>query len=185
MTREARWVWSTTAAFLALWVAAYGGASALSAHVPWRIGVALPGEEHLPLVRAASIPYLSLDLLLLALPLTLRRWSELAPVAGALAAQTLVAAAVFVALPVRTEPWLELPPTDPLFALADAMNLERNYLPSLHVSYALTAASVLAGRAAGPARAAYAAWGLMVAASTVLLRQHYLADVAAGAALAW
>lgn len=182
--RDALRTWGATAAFLALWVAVYGGASAASAHVPWRVRVALPWEPLGPVVPAAAPVYVSMGALLTLVPLVLRRWAVVRPVFRALIAETFAAAACFVALPVERAPWLDPPASTPVMAWADAMNLERNYLPSLHVTYAVTAA--LALRRASPAWGALGlAWATAIAASTLALRYHYVADVVAGVALAW
>lgn len=176
-------VWGATGAFLVLWTTVYGTASWAGARVPWSIRVALPFEPLGPLVPEAAAVYVSMGALLALLPLVLRRWEAVRPVFAALVAETLLAAACFVLLPVAREPWAEPPATNAVMALADAMNLEGNFLPSLHVTYAVTAALALARRSRG--------WGVLggvwaagIAASTLVLRYHYALDVVAGLALA-
>ncbi len=180
---DTMWVTAATVAFLVLWTTVYGAASALSAYVPWQVHVALPFEPFLPLVPAAAVPYTSLAGLLLLVPLAGRTRANVLPVFRGLVAQTLVAAVCFVVLPVAREPWLDPPPTTAFMAMADAMNLDRNYLPSLHVSYATTAALALARRGRGWGAVGWT-WALAITAATLLLRYHYVLDAAAGLALA-
>jgi membrane-associated phospholipid phosphatase len=177
-------VWAATLVFLILWIVIYGGASALSAYVPWRVSVALPGEEHIPLVPLAAVPYVSMGGLLLLAPVVLRTWARVQPLFVVLVLETVVAALVFVVLPVRAEPWIEPEPQGLFMGLADQMNLERNFLPSLHVAYSLTAAHAVAGHAPRWLGALAWGWAVLIAISTVLLRQHYVLDVLTGALLA-
>jgi membrane-associated phospholipid phosphatase len=173
-----------TVLFLVLWIVIYGGASALSAHVPWSVGVALPGEQHIPLVPLAAPVYVSMGALLLLAPLVLRTWQRVWPLFAVLLVETLAAALVFVLLPVRAEPWIEPEPQGWFMGLADQMNLERNFLPSLHVAYSLTAARAIGEHAPRWLSAVAWAWAVLISLSTLLLRQHYLLDVVAGALLA-
>lgn len=174
--------------FLTWFVALFGGADWLSGLVPWRISVGLPFEAQIPFLPAMSFVYLSLDALLLMTPFVLRTWKELAPLFAALVAETAVAAIVFVALPVATD----LPPIPTVdgvvgmaFAVADRLNLDRNLLPSLHVAYGVTVAFGLSAKASRSGRFVLFGWAGAIAASTVLLRQHFVLDVVAGALLGW
>ena len=58
-----------------------------------------------------------------------------------------------------------------------------NAFPSLHVSLSTTCALTWL-RSQWPSRPLFVGWSLLVAASTVLIKQHYLADVIGGALLA-
>jgi hypothetical protein len=98
---------------------------------------------------------------------------------------TLASAAVFVLHPTRI-PRAPVE-TDAVTALAFALlygtDPAANCLPSLHVSLALLGAAGF-----WPERGALAlatgAWAAVIAASTLTTRQHYLADVGAGALVA-
>ncbi|MDO5623843.1 MAG: phosphatase PAP2 family protein [Pseudomonadota bacterium] len=177
--------WTLAALYATLFALLYVGANALSAGVPWRVPVALPWEPVLPFHPAWALPYLSLPLLLLALPLKLKP-TGLWVVFAALMVQTGVAALCFVLLPVR----VDFPPrvADGVwhlpFMLADTLNLTRNHLPSLHVALACTAAWALAPHAAPAMRWLPWAWAAAIALSTVGLHEHHLLDVAAGVLLA-
>jgi hypothetical protein len=117
----------------------------------------------------------------------LRRWEALFPVWVSLCAQTALAAVCFVLLPVRTtfparaaSGW-----TGAVFDFADALNLDNNFLPSLHVAFAVTASLALQARTGLWGRIGLWAWAGLIAASTVLMHEHQLLDVFAGALLAF
>ncbi len=173
--------------FLLLWCVTFVGAEWISGLVPWRIQVDLAIERYFPFVPELVWLYLSLDVVLLLAPFVLRRVEQLATLFLALTLATAVATVVFVLLPVEPRFLAFDPPTGLLgsaFQLADAINLDRNLLPSLHVAFAVLAALALAPRGRPAVRLALGTWALGVAISTVLLRQHHLLDVLAGAALA-
>jgi hypothetical protein len=101
-----------------------------------------------------------------------------------------VAALFFIAAPVQssfperhvTGPW------SATFLLADTLNLERNLFPSLHVAFAVTAALALAPTLGRWSRLLPLAWAATIAASTLLIHEHHIADVVGGvllALLAW
>lgn len=177
-----------TAAFVLLFGLLYGGASLLSGAIPWRIGVALPVEAAIPFVPAAAAVYLmTLPFLALA-PFVLRRRTELVPLTAALAAATAIAAVVFVALPAEPA-WparqaAGAGAAGALFTLADTLNLERNELPSLHLALVLCAALAYRAKTGRAGALLLSGWVGAIAASTLLLHEHHLADLAAGAALA-
>lgn len=174
---------AVTLAFVAL----YGGASALSAHVPWRVPLALPGEPFVPFVPAWAPAYLSLDLLLLLVPFVVRDARAVVAFGLTMIAETVVAAACFLLLPGEdvfaarhVTGWAA-----PLFQAADLMNLERNFAPSLHVAYSATAALWCARATTSRGwRAGFVAWAAAIAASTLLLHEHYVVDVLLGLLLA-
>lgn len=157
----------------------YGGASALSGLVPWRVRVDLPFEHDLPFVPWSAVVYLSMDALLLLSAFVFKESRQLAAFAALLIVEMLVAAPVFILLPVADvfAPRAVSGLAGVFFQLADTMNLERNYLPSLHVAFSVTAAKAYGGRW-------WWLWAVAIAASTVLMKEHYVVDVLAGAALA-
>ena len=162
--------------FALLFAVCYGASSWLSGFIPWRIYPALPFESTAwPLLPAWSAVYLSLPALLLLAALRLD-WTQQWALLAVLCAQLLSACVCFVLLPAETA----FPPrhSQGLLALADALNLERNFLPSLHTAFACTAA--LAAR-----RPLFAVWALLITLSTLLTHEHHLADVLAGMALAY
>ena len=173
--------------FTSLWfVAIYGGCDWITRHRATRVSLDFAWERSIPFVPAATPVYLSLNLLLATLALSLRRTAELLAAGTTIATMIAIAGACFLAMPSQ----LSYPPLasagawQPLFRIADTMNLEYNLLPSLHVALATFAALVLGLRGGVLKRMAFACWAVAIAASTLLLHQHHVLDAVAGFALA-
>jgi hypothetical protein len=81
--------------FALTFVLLYGGASVLSAYVPWRVPMMLPLDGQLPLVPGAAIVYLTIGPMLLLAPFMLRDLEAILPLFAALMLETAVAARVF------------------------------------------------------------------------------------------
>jgi fatty acid desaturase/membrane-associated phospholipid phosphatase len=176
-----------TAVFLAVFLVFFGGANLLSGAIPWRVEVALPFEPTIPFLPAAALVYLTLNLMLAMAPFVLRTWRELVPFFTILVSETIIAAAFFIALPVRTtfpERYVE-GAIGAAFSLADALNLERNFFPSLHVAFAFTAALAYAPKVKLPAQFLLHGWAAAIAVATVLMHEHHVVDVVGGIVLAF
>ena len=178
------------ALLLFLFIALYGGASMLGASIPWHFNIALPFESNIPFIPEAAIIYLSLNFLLGLAPFILRTWQSLLPLFAALLMELLIGAALFIAFPV--EALYSARSADGaagfIFAIADAVNLEGNFFPSLHVAFATTAVLAYAPKTGSLGRIALYGWACAIALSTVLIHEHYVLDVVAGfllAVLAW
>ncbi|WP_223645080.1 phosphatase PAP2 family protein [Corallococcus sp. EGB] len=176
------------ACFFALFfLAAYGGASWVTGFYPGGLRVDLPFERHIPFLPGLAAIYVSMDVLLLLSLFIFRTWRQMLPFALVLCAETALGALCFLVLPVEVA-WPQRTVTGvwtSVFQAADTMNLERNYLPSLHVAFACTAALAYRERSGPMARAVFTLWALAIAASTLLIHEHHLVDVVAGALLAW
>lgn len=168
-----------------VWLAVYGGASWLTASHARRVSLALPWDAAIPFVPAAALAYLSLPLMLWLAPLFLPTPGEIERFGKQLILVILLAGIGFVALPADQPPVPSTPAGfgAALFRLADRMNLDHNLFPSLHVAMATLAALAYSRGANTFAKLALAAWACGIAASTLLIRDHYIADVAAGAML--
>ena len=170
----------------ALFAVVYFGTDFLTARRATRLHLFVPQELELPLWPAAILLYDSLYLLFLLAPFVLRtRESFRALAAGAIAA-IVIAGACFLLLPAElgfAAPRVE-GPFRAIFTASDAVNLDYNLVPSLHVALATLCLLAFRPAASLPVRIALAAWGLALAASTLLTHQHHLLDVVAGAALA-
>lgn len=179
-------VFILAATFALTFALLYGGASVLSAYVPWRVPLTLPLDAQLPFVPAAAIVYLTITPMLLLAPFVLRDLASLLPLFTALMCETVFAAGCFMLLPA------EAPTTDccepgivgTVFHIADVMNLERNDLPSLHVAFAFTLVMAFVPRASHTGAVLLYVWAIITATSTVLTRQHNVLDVLAGVLLA-
>ncbi|MCY1023339.1 phosphatase PAP2 family protein [Pyxidicoccus sp. MSG2] len=173
--------------FALFFLAVYGGASWVTGFYSGGLRVDLPFERHIPFVPAWAAVYVSMDVLLLLSLFVFRTWRDMVPFALALCAETVVGAVGYLVLPVEVAwptrvvqgGWADI------FFVADTLNLERNYLPSLHVAFACTAALAYAERSGGWARALWGLWATAIAASTLLIHEHHVVDVVAGALLAW
>lgn len=156
---------------LGLWFGLlYGSANFLAGLIPYRIPMGPPTWSFRP--QWAPV-YLSLNLLVV---IAFFAVNSRARLFTALLLQTALAWPVFMLLPLQALPLPEAPDSW-WFAAADALNLEANFLPSLHVSYALTCAYYLRHPVA-------ALWALLICLSTLLTYQHYPLDVVVGAGLA-
>ncbi|MCP3142387.1 phosphatase PAP2 family protein [Pyxidicoccus xibeiensis] len=176
-----------TAGFALFFLAVYGGASWVTGFYPGGLHVDLPFERHIPFIPAWAAVYVSMDVLLLLSLLVFRTWRDMLPFALVLCVQTVLGALFFLVLPVEVAwpPRLVQGGWADVFLLADTMNLERNYLPSLHVAFACTAALAYAERSGWFAQTVFGLWAAGIAASTLLIHEHHLVDVLAGVLLAW
>jgi membrane-associated phospholipid phosphatase len=138
-------------------------------------------------VPSAAIVYLSLFPMLWLSLFVLHTPQRLKSFAMALALLIALSGVGFLALPAER---VKLPPdvagiSGVLFHFADWLNLEHNYLPSLHVGMAVVCAYAY-GRF-GPRTLGVICWlwAAAIAFSTLLTHQHYVADAVAGVALGY
>lgn len=171
--------------FAAWFALCYGGAAALVEHIPWRVDVKLPIDTQLPFWPGAAAWYLTITPMLLLAPFVFRSREGLRPLFNALMLETAVAAVLFLLLPIDDGivTCCEADVAGVLFRLADFINLHHNNLPSLHVAFACTLAMAYATRATRAGAVALFAWAVVVTMSTLFTRQHFFADVLAGALL--
>jgi membrane-associated phospholipid phosphatase len=174
-----------SAAVLLLFAVVYGGADWVTGF-RGRHHVHLPFELQIPFVPAAVVGYMSLYGLFAIAPFILRRQRELRALAGTLAAAIVVGGICFLLFPAELafpEP-TNLGEWQGLYAVADLINLRYNLVPSLHVALTIICVDLFSRRAGWMAALVFWTWGAAICASTVLLHQHHLLDVAAGLALA-
>jgi membrane-associated phospholipid phosphatase len=165
----------------------YGGADWFTAHRTARVRVHLDAELSLPLIPAFTLGYMSIYLLFFAAPFVLRTRRELTALASIQALAILIAGLGFFLLPAQLAfpPPQNLGPWEGLFRFADRLNLDYNLVPSLHVALSVICLELFAPCAPPPGRMTLRAWGLLIAASTVLTHQHHLLDAASGYVLAF
>ena len=181
--------WGVALATLLL-LAAWYGMSLLYAplnHGPNRIFLRTPLDQAIPVVPVFVIPYVSLTpyiavtmALLLLLRVRLLRSAAVAMIIAWLVSYAFyLFLQSYVARPV-------LSGTDPLTALIRTVyagDQPYNDFPSLHTSLS-TIVAVHWWRVDRRVGLAAGAWTLLIVASTVLIHQHYLADLAGGLILA-
>jgi membrane-associated phospholipid phosphatase len=165
----------------------YGGASWLARYVPWRVHVDFPLEARIPFVPEAAWAYLSVLPMIALAPFVLRDLQSYSAMVRALILETVVGFVGFMLLPVEPSDFDKglSAPQSGAYTFANWLNLEGNYLPSLHVAFAVTAMLAYWSRASGFWKSALSVWTLAIVASTLLIHQHYILDVLTGAILAW
>lgn len=151
----------------------YFSADLVAQQLPYRFHFAQPQWPFLP--QWAPI-YLSLNLLLVLVFLVLEE-DDRARLFGSLLLETALAWLFFVSLPIEP-PRLPYQPESGWFHLADAVNLDYNCFPSLHVAYATSCFWY-------HRRAWTAVWAAGIAISTLATYQHTWPDLLGGLVLAW
>jgi membrane-associated phospholipid phosphatase len=168
-----------------LWLIVYGGCSWLTAHRSHRVPLAVPWDALIPFVPEAAAVYLSLGPMLWLSPFLLKSTTALRDFAKALAWLIAVAGLGFLLLPADAPivPERAASANRTLMSFADMGNLDHNLCPSLHVGMAVVCAVFYSG-ASGPVGTVLCwAWAIAIAISTLLIRDHFLVDVVAGAVL--
>lgn len=171
-----------------LWFAlVYGASDWLTAQRTWRVPVHTRFELGIPLLPGFVLAYVSIYLLFVGTPFILRTRDSIDRLARQQVIVTGIAGVCYSLIPAD----LAYPAAtglgiwETLFRWADAVNLDHNLVPSLHVAMSAVSLRHFAVDAAPPVRWILITWGLLIAVSTVLTHQHHLLDVAAGYALAW
>lgn len=174
------------AVFSAFFCVVYGTTNLLTSLHSFRVPMHFGFEFKLPFVPSLSIVYCSLYLLMGSALFVFRSWQALVPLALTLMFETLCAAVFFLLMPVENAFTHEVPGgiSGAIFNLADVVNLEHNWFPSLHVTFAWTTALAIGSRFGTLARSLVLSWAASISAAAVLTHQHYLIDVAGGLALA-
>jgi membrane-associated phospholipid phosphatase len=181
--RAFAWTLSASAAWFAL---VFGGADAITARRALRVPVHLAFERDLPLVPGAVWIYMSVYALFALAPFVLRAPRAIVALGATHVAIVLVAGVGFLLVPAEIAwPVASLPAggaTAAVYRLADALNLDYNLLPSLHVALSVSCVAVYAPAGAG-VRLLLWAWAVAVALSTVLTHFHHVLDAVTGFAL--
>jgi fatty acid desaturase/membrane-associated phospholipid phosphatase len=183
--------WSVVACHAAVFGAAFGLVYGLSSlrypmHAAYH-AVATQLDHAIPFIPEAGIIYMSIVPLLLVTPVILGRSERTLPFLAAVIMQLLVAGMSFELFPVEAQIRPGIPPESlaaAVFGMADTMNLSGNELPSLHVALAISCAWACSSHLSVTGRALLWLWALAICISSLLIWEHWLADVVAGAAMA-
>lgn len=182
MRRRALW----TAIWLSIFfLLVYGTTNEISAHRNDVGAWFFEWERSIPYVGWMAIPYLSIDLFFVVAPFLCVDRRELRMLAWRIVLAIVVAAACFLAMPLRLEFEATSTP-DALGRIFDAFRaLDRphNLLPSLHIALGVILAEHYATHSRGALRGAFVAWFVIVGASTLFTHRHHVVDLAAGAVL--
>ena len=168
-----------------LWfVLVYGGMDSLTARRGFRVPVHFPAELAIPFVPPMTLFYMSIYALFWMAPFILRTRREFRALVITMAFAIFCGGIGFLLFPGDLA---FAPPREEdlgiwagLFHFADKLNLTYNLLPSLHVAFAVICIAIFSARAPVAGKVLLWFWAAMVAASTVLIHQHHLLDVATG-----
>jgi hypothetical protein len=144
-----------------------------------------PGELALPFVPQLIWIYLSMYVLFLLPPFFLTS-EELPHLGKQLIAGTIICGTIFLLFPAslgfdRVLP--DTPPYDQLFAVIFQLDHPHNLVPSLHVVFSACIILAVSSKLKTWASGLLMIWLIAILASTLLIHQHHLLDVAAGLAL--
>ena len=149
-----------------------------------RLPLTFQWESRIRLQQWAIPLYFTLDLSVILLPLVFRSAREAVPPMGLLLLQVVIAAPFFVLLPIENA-YVNDMPTGVwgayLFEPLGMKNVSQwNQTPSLHVTYSLTVATVIARRWGGIWWLIGFAWAIPVSITTMLVHEHHAVCVAGG-----
>lgn len=144
-------------------------------------------ERHIPFVRELVVPYWSLDLFFCGAFFLCGSRLELSLLTKRLILVTLASGFFFLLFPLklglpRPEPagW-----TAPLFEALYSNDQPYNLAPSLHISLRSLVWVFYGAHLRGLPRRLTKVWFMLIGASTLLVWQHHLVDVAGGFVMAW
>lgn len=149
-----------------------------------RLALTFDWESRVPFQQWAIPLYFTLDLSVILLPFIFRSAREAIPPMGLLLLQVVIAAPFFVLLPIENS-YVNDMPTGVwgayLFEPLGMKNVSQwNQTPSLHVTYSLTVATVVARRWGGIWWLICFAWAIPVSITTMLVHEHHAVCVAGG-----
>jgi protein-tyrosine phosphatase/membrane-associated phospholipid phosphatase len=144
-------------------------------------------ERHIPFIREMVIPYWSLDLFFCGAFFLCGSKLELNLLTKRLIAVSLASGVCFLIFPLK----LALPRPDPIgwtapfFHALYFNDLPYNLAPSLHISLRSLVWVVYGAYLTGWLRRLVKIWFILIGASTLLVWQHHLVDVASGFLMGW
>lgn len=143
----------------------------------------LPGEERIPFLPIFEYLYVLTYFVPVVIVMTIRDYAAFRRLMAAFALTMLAACATYLVFPVYFErPHLEVTSLHTWLLSLSYLDKPYNHFPSLHV--ALSWLAVFASQVSRPARAALAIIAVGISVSTIFVKQHYVADVVYGFALA-
>ena len=183
-----RIAWLQTVLVSAWFAFVFGGANWVTAQRVTRVRGHFDAELQIPLIPSFTLIYMSIYGLFLVAPFVLRTRREITSLAVAQTITIFVAGICFLLVPARLA---FAPATDSqlgiwrgMFRYADRLNLDYNLVPSLHVALSIVCIELFASHANFTGKCFLRAWGVLIAAATVLTHQHHLVDALTGFLLA-
>jgi len=192
---ESTWHWPTwdlfrytlivTLAVGAWFALVFAGADWITRQHALRVRVHFDAELLIPFVPASVFGYMSIYPLFAFPSFILRTRREVRALGVTMFAVIAIGGIGFLLVPAQIAfpPASESTPRDCLVRIAKRVALENNLVPSLHIALSAVCICIYARRASLFGRLAWWAWSIVIAASTMLLHQHYLVDVITGYAL--
>lgn len=171
----------------ALFIVIYGGCNRLTA-MRTDVGTWMwEWERHIPFIREMVVPYWSLDLFFCGAFLMCGSKVELNLLTKRLVAATVLSGVCFLLFPLK----LAIPRPDPqgwtapLFHALYANDMPYNMAPSLHISLRSLVWVCYGAHLRGWIRRVTKGWFILIGASTLLVWQHHVIDVATGFVMGW
>jgi glucan phosphoethanolaminetransferase (alkaline phosphatase superfamily) len=127
--------------FFLLFYGVFGGANFLASMHNYRIVGEFEFENYIPLVPIFSLVYFSGTFFLFLSPFLLRKDDQFIPFFKLLVLELFIAAIFFILLPIEIIDHVDISEDTILgaiFNFNDKANLDYNYFPSLHVTFAFT-----------------------------------------------
>lgn len=171
--------------FTAIFALIYWTGDQLYKSAPNTADLSLAADALFPFIPQAALIYLTISPLLLIAPFLMKTPDRLLPLAVTLVFELLVALAIFYVMPVLPPVLASSQSTGWLMWLADTVNLDGNNFPSLHVALSVSAVIAYLPLVKSPWKTGFVIWAVLIVLSTLLTRQHGLADVAGGLVLAF
>ena len=183
--RQPHWSMALKWALLmgAMFFLIYGSVNAYSANYTVAPSLYLPWERQIPFVPSLIVPYMSIDLIFVLCFFLCRNHYELISLSWRIGFAVVVSALCFLLFPMKFG--FERPVVDGAFSFlffVHSVDLPYNQCPSLHISIAMILWDVLRRRLQGRPlqNILVTVWFVLIAASTVLVFQHHVIDVAGG-----
>jgi fatty acid desaturase len=169
-----------------VFMVAYGGAALLYPQLQPGLDLSTWMDDSIPFIPSFAAIYLTVPLLMMMVPFFNKSPADLLPVATGAVVQIVLASLFFIAMPLMPmlRPTVEISSLNlQLLKAAEFISMQGNYFPSLHVSLSITSAWACARMTSNPVGALMWLWATIIIGSTLLSKQHYLADVLGGALL--
>lgn len=172
--------------FLLLFYLVFGVCDLLASQRGFSFDIAMPWEKHIPLLDWTALVYLTIGPVMLLGPFVIRDPVEFRRAVNILTFELLLAAPLFVIFPAMASyPAIHAAsPFSGALALAGAINLDYNEVPSLHVAFAVTTAWLFSRNKRGAVKIGLGVWAAALCLSTLTTHQHNVIGVITGLVLA-
>lgn len=170
-----------------VFIGVYGGCNQLTALREPVPTLMLPWEIHMPFVKELVVPYWSLDLFFCGAFFLCSSRAQLNLLTKRLIAVTIVSSVFYLLFPLKLGFPRPMPDgwTASWFKALYFSDLPYNLAPSLHISLRSLVWVFYGAQLTGWLRSVVKVWFMLIGASTLLVWQHHLLDVASGFVMGW